>query len=67
MISFTWGCLTYVYVWGPFYIVTAMAGGLAGGISNFVLYPIDLAKTLRQSDPGSQPTSLAAILLKQAR
>jgi Mitochondrial carrier protein len=51
----------------PIFPYTAMAGGLAGGFSNLVLYPIDVAKTLRQSDPASHPTSLAAILLKQAR
>ena len=29
----------------------ALAGGLAGGITNAILYPIDTMKTMRQSDP----------------
>lgn len=41
----------------------ALAGALAGGLSNLVLYPIDLAKTLRQA--GSATAS--ATLRTQAR
>lgn len=38
----------------------ALAGALAGGFSNLVLYPIDLAKTLKQAGPSSKGASLAS-------
>lgn len=34
----------------PFDIRLALAGGLAGGVTNLVLYPLDTLKTMRQSD-----------------
>lgn len=37
----------------------ALAGALAGGFSNLALYPIDLAKTLKQAGPASKGASLA--------
>lgn len=36
-----------------YYLRVALAGGVAGATGSAVLYPIDSAKTLRQSDPGS--------------
>jgi len=38
----------------------ALAGALAGGFSNMVLYPIDVAKTLRQAGPASRGASLSS-------
>jgi len=38
----------------------ALAGALAGGFSNLVLYPIDLAKTLKQAGPSSKGANLAS-------
>jgi len=36
-----------------YYLRVALAGGVAGATGSAVLYPIDSAKTLRQSDPGA--------------
>lgn len=42
----------------------SLAGGLAGGISNMILYPIDTLKTMRQSDPSISSLKVAFIKLK---
>ena len=34
----------------PFDLRLAVAGGLAGGLTNFILYPFDTLKTMRQAD-----------------
>lgn len=41
---------------------SAVAGGLAGGFTNGLLYPIDCAKTLRQSRPGQFKGTLDAMV-----
>jgi len=40
----------------------ALAGGIAGGVGTVILYPIDTAKTLRQTDPVKYPKIKDALL-----
>jgi hypothetical protein len=40
----------------------AMAGGIAGGVGTALLYPIDTAKTLRQTDPTKYPKTKDALV-----
>jgi len=49
-----------------YYLRVALAGGVAGATGSAVLYPIDSAKTLRQSDPGSY-SSVKDALFKMLR
>lgn len=45
-----------------YYLRVALAGGVAGATGSAVLYPIDSAKTLRQSDPGAYSSVKDALL-----
>jgi len=49
-----------------YYLRVALAGGVAGATGSFVLYPLDSAKTLRQSDPNMY-TSVLEALVKMMR
>jgi len=44
-----------------YYLRVALAGGVAGATASSVLYPIDSAKTLRQSDPSAYSSVLDAL------
>ena len=41
---------------------SALAGGLAGGMTNGILHPIDTAKTLRQRNPKEFKTTFGALV-----
>lgn len=45
-----------------YYLRVALAGGVAGATGSAVLYPIDSAKTLRQSDPSAYSSVKDALL-----
>lgn len=46
----------------------ALAGGIAGSLTNLVLFPLDTVKTLRQADPARFPGALpAAIAIVRTR
>lgn len=49
-----------------YYLRVALAGGVAGATGSAVLYPIDSAKTLRQSDPSAY-SSVRDALVKMLR
>jgi len=45
-----------------YYLKVALAGGVAGATGSALLYPLDSAKTLRQSDPGTYSSVKDALL-----